>query len=163
MGNTVVGGNGGDFVPHHFARNGVDGGFAHLQHQAGPRDLAHAFPGAKHHAAAVLPQTHGGADFRAVGDVGIVPGILDNSHRGMDAFGVLALFFGSNGEGDALAARQSDGDGVGEVATQKRLEGCHSGCCGACPGGITRAQVILWPFPHRCQSSRPTTGPKATV
>ena len=72
----------GDGLSDHLARHGVDRRLADRDRQAGPRHLADAFAAPEGHAGAGLAAPHRGNDQRAMRDVGIVAGILDDAgHR----------------------------------------------------------------------------------
>ena len=104
--------------------------------QAGARDRADAFAGAKCHASPGGADTNGGADQRAVGHVGIVAGVLD--HAGRRRAFVLAR----HGERKArpLAARQCHLDRIGKLAGDERGEGRLRRRRGAGAGGPAPAQ-----------------------
>ena len=126
----------GDGVSDDAARHRIDGGLAGRHWQAGARDGADAFAGAKCHARSDGADTNGGADERAVGHVGIVAGVLDHAGRRR----ALVLARHREREARPLAARQCHLDRVGKLAGNERGESRLCRRRGASPGGPTPAQ-----------------------
>ena len=108
----------GDRLADHPARYRIDRRLAHRHRQAGQRHHADARAGTEDDAAAGGAETHGRAHQGAVGDVGIVAGILDHAGGGRVA---VQPGFGQ-GEARPLAARQGDLDRIGEAAAEQGVE-----------------------------------------
>ena len=134
----------------HLARRGIDGWFARRQGQAGPGDGADAGTGAELHAASRRPMPHCRHDQRAMGDIGIVAGVLDDSRAGETFAGLVHC----QGEGRALPAGQVDRHRIGEHAAQQRLAGRARGCGSAGAGGPAPAQCLVWRRAHGCDRYR---------
>ncbi len=115
----VVPGRLGQGGADHLAWDGVDGGFARRDRQAGPCDRADAGTGAEQDAGAGRAAPEGGADQGAVRYVRVVAGVLH--HACGRAAGSQAGF--RQREGGVAAARQGDLDGIGERAAVERHAG----------------------------------------
>ena len=135
-----------DGLAQHLARHGIDGGLAGRNGKAGPRDHAHAFAGTKAHAASGRGAPNGGEDQRAVGDVGVVAGVLDHACRRR----AIAHRCGGEREGRMLAPRQGHLDRIGKLPGQKRLIGRLGGRGGAGSGGPAIAERAVF----RCHAPR---------
>ncbi len=123
----------------HLPWDRVDGRFAGRHGQAGPGDGADTLAGLECNAAAGSGETDGGDDQSAVGHVGVVASVLDDS----GASEILAAFGGCQGEAGTPAARQKDADRVGECAGQQSLIGGAAGGGGAGSGGPAAAQWAI--------------------
>ena len=124
------------FRSHHGARDGVDGRLADVDRQAGLCDDADAFAGAEADAAFRRERADGGHYNRAMGDVRVVAGILDDTGHGV----AVAERFEGEREGGRFSARQGDLYGVGEFAGDQRLQRRLGGGCGAGARGPAGAQ-----------------------
>jgi hypothetical protein len=91
----------------HLPGHGVDGGLAGRDGQALPGDEADAGAALECHAGPIGPADPG-ADFRAVGDIRVVTGVLDDPRLA----GGLVPMQVVREEGDPLAAGQGEGDTV---------------------------------------------------
>ena len=100
----------------HFSRHRIDGRFARRDRQAGARDQADALASRVGDARAGFAGPDSRGDHRAVGDVGIVAGILDDGR----SRGAVAKIGTGEREGDAAARRQRDFDRIGEIAMKQR-------------------------------------------
>ena len=127
----------GDRRAYHLARHRIDGGFTGRQRQSRARHGAHAIAGAKRDAAPRLAQAHHGDDQRAMRDVGIVAGILDDAGAGE----AIAAFLHRQRKGRARAAGQQHRHRIGKFAGQQRLVGGAGRCGGAGAGGPAAAQI----------------------
>ena len=72
-----------DRVAHHLARDGIDGGFAGRQRQAGPRHRADALARAESNARARRRVTHGRANQRAMSHIRVVARVLHDARAGV--------------------------------------------------------------------------------
>ena len=107
-----------DGLAQHLARHGIDGRLAGRNGKAGPRHHADAFAGTEAHAASGRGAANRGEDQRAVGDVGIVAGVLDHAGRRR----AIAHRCGGEREGRMLPARQGHLDRIGKFPGQKRRD-----------------------------------------
>ena len=114
-------GLGFDRLADHFSRHGVDRRFADGQRQTGPRHRADALAGGEADAGAGRAKFDASNNHGAMGDVGIVAGVLDDS----GAAKVLASFLQGEGEGGRLAAGQTDRNRIGKGTARQ------GGKCGA--------------------------------
>jgi len=121
----------------HPAGNRIDRRFSGRQRQARAGDSANALSGAERHARSRRAVRHARDDQRAMGDVRVVARILDDSC----AREVLAKLLEREREARPRAARQGNGDRLGELASQQRLIGCANGGCGAGAGRPALAQM----------------------
>lgn len=127
----------GDRRAHHLTRHRVDGGFAGRQRQSRSRHGADAVAGAELDAAAGCAKTHRRDDQRAMGDIGVIAGVLDDAGAGE----AIAAFLHRQRKGRARAAGQQHRHRIGKFAGQQRTVG-GAGCRGrAGAGGPAAAQV----------------------
>ncbi len=120
----------------HRPRARVDGGLADRERQARPRHPSDSRPGMEGDAAAGGPARHLGDDQRAMRHIGIVAGVLDDA----GARRALRQLLERQREARLLAARQADGDGIGEGAGEERLARCARRRRRAGPGGPAAPQ-----------------------
>ncbi len=108
-----------DGGPDHAARHGIDGGLARRKRQPGTRDPAHALTGPKQEARARGRWPNRRDHERAVRDIGVIPGVLD------DAGAREALPPGRRGQckGRPTAPWEQDLDRIGEASRVQSLEG----------------------------------------
>ena len=107
----------------HAARHRIDGGLAGRHRQARPRHRPDPLAGPEGDAAAGRAGPHGRQHQRAVGDVGIVAGVLDDA-RGR---GVVVAPRERQRKCRALSARQRDLDRVRKDAGEQRRIGGRGG------------------------------------
>ena len=113
----------------HLPRHRVDCGLAGRKRQAGLGDGADAGTGCERHAGARRAAAKGCNDERAVGHIGIVSGILDDT----GASPIRSKFGNGQGKCDALTVRQRNLDRIGKAASHQRFERSAGG------GGRTSA------------------------
>ena len=94
----------GDGRAHHLARDGIDRGLAGRKRQARLGHGAHTLARAEGDPAPGRPRAHGREDECAMGDVGIVAGVLDDA----GAREALAQLLAREREGGPLALGQGD-------------------------------------------------------
>ena len=109
----------GERLPDHGARRRVDRRLADGERQAGPGHGADPLAGAKPHARPRLRPGHLGDDQRAMGHIGVVPGILDDAGAGQP----LAQFGERQRKARRLAARQPDRHRIGKAPGQQPGKG----------------------------------------
>ena len=126
-----------DGLAHHVAGHGVDGGLARRQRQPGPCDRAHALARLEGDASAGRGKAHRGEDQRAMGDIGVIPRILDDARPGE----ARALFRRRQREGHLRPIGQFDAHGIGKGAAHQRLIG-GAGCGGG--AGARRPASAQW-------------------
>ena len=108
----------GDDVPHHLARHRVDGGLAGRNGKPGLGDHADARPGLEADSLAAL--AHCRHHHAAMGDIGIVTRILDDSGAGP----AFALLLQSQWKGWGFTLGQCDGDRIGEFTRAQCRKSC---------------------------------------
>ncbi len=123
--------------PHHLPRHRIDGWLAWRDLQAGTGDGANSGPGVEGNAGTGRVGTDRGAHEAAMGDVGVVAGVLDDRGHGKVS-GQLTL---GQREGGAAAAGQADGDRIGEAQPGQCAECRLDGGRGAGTGGPAAAQL----------------------
>ena len=109
---------------HHFARDGIDGGLAGREWQAGLGHGADAFAGKEGNAGTRPARSDSCLDQGAMRDVRIVPGIFHDS-RGRPS---VEGFEDSNCKADTCAIRKPHVDGIRALTSDERL------VCRACGG-----------------------------
>jgi hypothetical protein len=129
----------GDGFADHAARHRVDGGLARRHGKPGAGDGADARAGPKRNAAAGRARANRGKHQRAMGHVGIIAGILDDTGRRR----VRVATARRQREGHPFAARQRDFDRVGKFAGQQRRIGGLGGRRGAGAGGPAPAEWAM--------------------
>jgi hypothetical protein len=123
-------------VADHLPRDRVDRRLAGRDRQAGACDGADARAGAEGDAAAGRPAPHGREHQRAVRDVGVVAGVLDDAGGG----GIGVAPRGRERKARPLAARQRDLDRIEEIAGEQRRVGGFRRRGRAGAGGPAAAQ-----------------------
>ena len=126
-----------DGLAHHVAGHGIDGGLARRQSQPRPCDRADPFACPEGDARAGRAGAHSGENQRAMGDIGIIPRILDDARLGE----ARALLGRRQREGDRSPIGQVDAHGIGKGAAHQRLIG-GAGCGGG--AGARRPASAQW-------------------
>jgi hypothetical protein len=127
-----------DGLGDHRSRHRVDGRAADLQAQAGLGDHADAFAAVELEAGLAAPADRRGQP-RAVGDVGVVAGVLDHDGRRPGAVGRACV----HGEADPLACGQADLDRLLYLSRAQGEGGGLGGGGGAGARGPAGAQRLL--------------------
>ncbi len=143
-----------DGLAQHRPRHRVDRGLAWRNGKPCARDGAHALSGTKDDACSRAPGAHRRQHQRAMGDIGIIAGILD--HTGGCAMRLQAR--DGKGKRRPLAARQRYLDRIGKFAGKQRRIGGLRGRGGAGSGGpapakrtIPRGHGDRYIAPGRCR------------
>ncbi len=126
----------GERVADHPARHRVDRGLAGRQRQAGAGHGADPLAGPEHHPRAGRQRAHARPHQRAVGDVGVVAGVLYDAGLGP----VVGAGAAGQRERGGLAAGQDDLHRVREDAVRQRRERRLRRCGGAGAGGPAAAE-----------------------
>ena len=127
---------GGDLL----ARPGGDRGLADGDGQAGFGHGANTLAGLEPQAAAAGTRAQAGFDERAMGDVGVVAGVLDDAGLRPGIIGIVGLGFVGEGESRGLPAGECQRHRVFETTAGQRLEGSSRGSRRAGTRGPAPAQ-----------------------
>ncbi len=123
----------------HSAGHRIDGGLSRRQGKSSAGNCANSLSGAKHHARSGRAVRHARDHQRAMGHVGIVARILNDSRTGK----TLSKFLESQREGRPRATRQGDRDDGGKFTANERLIGRPRGGGGAGAGRPALPQIRL--------------------
>ena len=140
----------------HGARGRIDRRLARRQRQSRPRHRPDALAGAEAQARAFRREPNRGHDQRAMRDVGIVAGVLDDAGAGDIGVRLPAELLGREREFGPQPLRQRDRDGIGKGAGQQRLEGRARRAARAGAGRPPAPQrLVRLGLAHRRLSSSP--------